>query len=402
MVATVTPYTDTRNRAAINEGYDGVVRIAVDGYYGSGVLLYGGRAVLTAAHLFKNGATMASVQFETSAGTQSVNSASIAINPAYDALNSNNDLALVWLATPAPVTAKRYALYRGSDEIGKSFTFAGYGIPGTGALGEDTSYSGMTLRQKAANQFDADAATLKQSLGGGMNWTPAAGTQLIADFDDGAAAQDALGRLINRVDTGLGVTEGLITRGDSGGPAFINGQIAGIASYTSSLARGTVAPDLDTETNSSFGEIAFWQRVSAYQQWIDQSVRAHDADAPTKASDVKKTVIEGNGSTTFAYFLLEFTGMRSDPNQLLSVDFATRDGSAKAGLDYLAVHSTLMLYPNENQAVIPVEIIGDFVPEPDETFYLDVTNPVGGSFGAGVLTLTAMRTILGNDGWSFG
>jgi hypothetical protein len=32
-------------------------------------------------------------------------------------------------------------------------------------------------------------------------------------------------------------------------------------------------------------------------------------------------------------------------------------------------------------------------------FYLDVTNPVGGSFGEGVVTLTAVRTILDNDGF---
>jgi hypothetical protein len=65
----------------------------------------------------------------------------------------------------------------------------------------------------------------------------------------------------------------------------------------------------------------------------------------------------------------------------------------------LAVHGKLVLYPNENQAVIPVEVIGDTTPEPDETFYLDVTNPVGGSFGPGVVMLTAMRTIVTDDGW---
>lgn len=37
-------------------------------------------------------------------------------------------------------------------------------------------------------------------------------------------------------------------------------------------------------------------------------------------------------------------------------------------------------------------------PDPDEVFYLDVTHPVGGSLGPGVVTLTAMRTILNDDG----
>lgn len=58
------------------------------------------------------------------------------------------------------------------------------------------------------------------------------------------------------------------------------------------------------------------------------------------------------------------------------------------------MHGTLNIYPNENQVVI----IGDKVIEPDETFYLDLSNPVGISFGVGVLTLTGMRTIVNDDG----
>jgi len=97
--------------------------------------------------------------------------------------------------------------------------------------------------------------------------------------------------------------------------------------------------------------------------------------------------------------LLPFTGVRSDPGQVLSVDYATRDGTETAASDYLAVSGRLHLYPNENQAVIAVEIIGDTTPEPRESFYLDVFHPVGGSFGEGVVQLTAVREILDDDGW---
>ena len=40
MVTTVTPSSDLRNRALPGEGLDGVVRVASNGYYGTGVLLY--------------------------------------------------------------------------------------------------------------------------------------------------------------------------------------------------------------------------------------------------------------------------------------------------------------------------------------------------------------------------
>lgn len=398
MVTTTAYYTDSRYRTYPGDGYDGVVRVSFGGYYATGALLFDGRAILTAAHLFDGRTGTASVTFETRSGTQTLSATTILQHPGYDA-QSNNDLAIVWLSGTAPMMAHRYDIYRDSDEIGQVFTLSGYGRTGTGNTGATSSATSSPIRLKATNQFDADGATLKSYLGAGMAWTPLAGTQLLADFDNGTATSDALGRLIYRSDLGQGLNEGLIASGDSGGPAFIQNKIAGVASYTASLSQGSIDPDLDATTNSSFGEIAAWQRVSAYQQWIDQSLRAHYPNAPTKPEEVKKEVAEGNSGTSYAYFLLQFTGVRSNPNEILSVDYATRDGSALGGSDYLALSGTLNLYPNENQAVIPVEIIGDSTPEPREYFYLDVFNPVGGSFGEGLVKLTAVRTILDDDGW---
>ncbi|MDD2558066.1 MAG: Calx-beta domain-containing protein, partial [Desulfuromonas sp.] len=185
--------------------------------------------------------------------------------------------------------------------------------------------------------------------------------------------------------------------GDSGGPAFIDGQVAGIASYISSFNINRQSPDIDYKLNSSFGEVAFWQRISTEQQWIDQTVRSFYADAPQTPEEVITRIIEGDSGSTYTYFLLQFTGIRSSADEVLSVDYTTRNGSARAGEDYLAVNGTLNLYPGEDQAVIPVEILGDVIPEGDETFYLDIFNPVGGSFGGGIDVLSAMRTILDDD-----
>lgn len=381
-------------------GYDGVVRVSYGGFYASGVLLYDGRAVLTAAHLFAKQAGAPMVFFETSSGKQGVTASGFLLHPGHDK-QGNNDLALVWLSSAAPRSADRYNIYRDNDEIGKVFSFSGYGRTGSGLAGVDASgpSGSETPRLKASNQFDAEGAVLKSFLGEAMLWTPQAGTQLIADFDNGLIDNDALGRLMGRHDLGQGLSEGLIASGDSGGPAFINGKVAGIASYTANLNLGSIAPDLDGQPNSSFGELAAWQRVSFYQPWIDQNIRAQYPNAPTRVEDVKTRVAEGNSGTSYAYFLLQFTGVRSDATLVLSVDYTTRDGTAVAGSDYLAVSGRLNLYPNENQAVIAVEILGDDQAEADETFYMDVFNPVGGSFGPGVVTLTAMRTILNDDGW---
>jgi hypothetical protein len=108
-------------------------------------------------------------------------------------------------------------------------------------------------------------------------------------------------------------------------------------------------------------------------------------------------VTEGNSGTTLAYFLVQFTGTRLDASKVVSVDYATRDGSATAGSDYLAVAGRLNLYPGETQAAIAVEIVGDTVREGNENFYLDVFNPVGAIFGTDIVKLTAVRTILDDD-----
>jgi hypothetical protein len=400
MVSTTAHYSQSRYQATPGTGYDGVVRLSHAGFYSSGVLLFDGRAVLTAAHLFADKTRSTTVLFETSRGQQSLTASHFLSHPGHDN-QGNNDLALVWLSSAAPSSADRYTLYRDTDEIGQVFSFSGYGRTGTGSVGVDTSSpnSPEALRLKASNQFDADGAQLKSFLGAAMLWTPQIGTQLVADFDNGLPTNDAFGRLMGRHDLGQGLAEGLIASGDSGGPAFINGQVAGIASYTANLNLGSIEPDIDTQPNSSFGEQAAWQRISAYQQWIDQNVRAHYPNAPTRAQDVKTQVTEGHSGASYAYFLLQFTGVRSDASLVLSVDYATRDGTAVAGSDYLTNGGRLNLYPGEDQAVIAVEILGDYQSEPDETFYLDVFNPVGGSFGPGVVTLTAMRTILNDDGW---
>lgn len=402
MVTTVTPYTDSRNRASVGSGFDGVVRLVVGNQYGTGVLLFDGTAVLTAAHLFANNASSANVIFETSAGMQTIASGHVLVNPNYDTANSNSDLALVWLSHDAPIAAERYGIYRNSSEIGQTMTMVGYGTPGSGSSGTLASFAEAPVRLKANNQFDAESAALGRFFGDSGVWEATSGKQLVADFDNGLSQNDALGALINKPGVGLGTAEGLISKGDSGGPAFIGNLVAGIASFTARLSAAGIVPDTDNTNNSSFGEIAGWQRVSAYQQWIDQSLRAQYTQQPATQAAVQKVVSEGTGGTTPVYFWVQFNGYRSDPNQIVSVDYKTRSGTALAGQDFIATQGTLKIYPNENHALVMVEIIADALPEPDETFYLDVFNPVGATFGEGVVQLTAVRTIVNDDGWYWG
>jgi hypothetical protein len=399
MVATVSSVTGPLNRAAVGQGFDGVVRVSTGVGFGSGVLLYDGRAVLTAAHLFERLGSGSSVAFETVAGVQMRAVSEVAIHPGYDPSALSHDLAIAWLADTAPTGANRYPLYRDVDEFGSPFTFVGYGLPGTGALGWQTDQRVAGERLKAANRFEATSEALEDALGGAQGQQGSNDSQLVADFDNGRPQNDALGQLAGINGLGLGVSEGLLTPGDSGSPAFIAGAVAGIGSYTVRVtANDGLSPDIDGLLNSTFGELAGWQRVSSHQQWVDQSLRARLPGAPAGPEDVVQRIAETDQGTSYAYFLVSFNGTRGDAGEILSVDYATRDGTAIAGVDYLAVEGTLNLYPGEDQAVIPVEIIGDRIPEPDEVFYLDAFNPIGGGFPEGAVQLTAQRTIVDNDG----
>jgi hypothetical protein len=61
------------------------------------------------------------------------------------------------------------------------------------------------------------------------------------------------------------------------------------------------------------------------------------------------------------------------------VDYATRDGTALAGEDYQPVNGTLTFNPGERTKTVTAVLTADALPEPDETFYLALSNSSGGA-----------------------
>ena len=378
-------------------GYDGVVRVSTGTVYGTGTLLPGGRHVLTAAHVVDDAVLAGLKVFLSLPGSETtLSAAALTLHPGYETVNNNNDLAIIRLSDPAPVGAERFDIYRDRDEVGQSVTLIGYGAPATGAGGL-TSGSETPTKRGGTNRIDANTDALKSQPLAGVGWKIEPGKQLAFDFDDGTAAHDAFGRLFGITDLGQGASEVFTSPGDSGGPLLIDGRIAGLASYTFGLTIGTSGPDINNRTDTSFGEIASAVRVSSYAEWIDRTLRADLPDAPTRPQDVVKEIAEGNSGTTYAYFLVQLSNPGSAGG---SVDYRTLDSTAVAGEDYVAASGRLVLYPGETSAVIPVEIIGDTHAEAPETFVLEVFNPQGGAFAAGLTQLRATRTIVDDDGAS--
>lgn len=171
------------------------------------------------------------------------------VHPLYDGeVISDYDIALIHLSSPAPDGVDTYKL------LDTPVTTAPYQVVGFGARGDGKT--GATLpagsRRRGFNQFDV-------FISAGI---------LLSDFDNGLVENDAtcaLFRICGPAGLGLGPFESSTAGGDSGGPVFLNGKIAAIASFGATIGS---PPDIDNELNSTFGEFDGYVYTGFHRDWI--------------------------------------------------------------------------------------------------------------------------------------
>lgn len=98
---------------------------------------------------------------------------------------------------------------------------------------------------------------------------------------------------------------------------------------------------------------------------------------------------EGHTPTTWTFTVT----LSPAATETVSADWATADGTALAGEDYIASSGSLVFAPGETVKFIEVEIIGDTLEEPDETFRIILSNVSG----AGVVKGIALATLINDD-----
>ncbi|GAA0536027.1 hypothetical protein GCM10008941_14560 [Rhizomicrobium palustre] len=222
--------------------------------------------------------------------------------PGWDIKTLGEDLAVVKLDAPMK-GVPTYDLFRG-DPMGRQFSVVGTGTSGWGAVGADseTGYLGgiWDLRKRVGeNTFDEYASDFYDAF---LNYYgidlriggPDKGV-LLYDFDSGLAQNDVFGLLCDIPDPALaslcvkqtGIAhEAGTAPGDSGGPLFVDGKIAGITSWGQTGAILSfdgqyiycggpkdidVSFDVDSGscTDSSFGEINGVTNISYYADYLD-------------------------------------------------------------------------------------------------------------------------------------
>jgi hypothetical protein len=219
-------------------------------------------------------------------------------------------------------------------------------------------------------------------------------TRLVADFDDGTAEHDAFGLWSGLPDLGHGVKEAFGASGDSGGPALIGGQIAGVLSSVLTVGR---APDVDLNLNSSFGEFEVLTRVSKFASWIDGIV-THPHELVVDLANESASSVTARRAGTNLEVLLDGVVIDSEPLSQIT------------GLRILGTASA-HTYTIGSGLTIPVEVVGqgadnDTLVGPDDANTWQISaipqseTEVFGAQGTidGSITFQDMRYLRGGSG----
>jgi hypothetical protein len=116
-----------------------------------------------------------------------------------------------------------------------------------------------------------------------------------------------------------------------------------------------------------------------------------DVTVEPRISVASAATYEGNGEVKSLSLVVSLSARASAP---VTIDYATADGTARAGVDYAAVSGSATIAAGETAVTVDVPVIGNAAPQPDRTFTLALSYPVGAAIAFGQAT----GTIVDDDG----
>ena len=167
------------------------------------------------------------------------------------------------------------------------------------------------------------------------------------------------------------------------------------ASGTASFAPGAttaevtvlVNGDVVNEANETFA-VSLANATNATIAAAQATGTIVNDDVAPSVSIADVSVNEGNEGTTAATFVLTLSGASELP---VSVNYATADGTATAGVDYAAGSGTASFTPGATTTEVSVLVSGDAVRELDDTFSITLADAVNATVGDGQATATIVN-----------
>lgn len=167
--------------------------------------------------------------------------------------------------------------------------------------------------------------------------------------------------------------------GASGTVTFTPGQ-------TSQPINVTVNGDTIFEANETFNvNLSSATNASITDSQGVGTITNDDAQPTISINNV--TLSEGNTTTALATFTVSLSHVSS---QTITVNFQTANGSATAGVDYIAASGTVTFTPGQLTRTINITVNGETVFEPNETFNVNLSGATNASTAdsQGVGTIT--------------
>ena len=108
---------------------------------------------------------------------------------------------------------------------------------------------------------------------------------------------------------------------------------------------------------------------------LDVSAALNYSTTPTPSLSISdRSVTEGNSGTVTASYTVTLSAPSTTP---VTVNYATANGTATAGSDYVAGSGTLTFAPGDTTKTINVTVNGDTAFESNETYFVNLSSPSG-------------------------
>lgn len=265
----------------------------------------------------------------------------------------------------------------------------------------------VTVNPTADATIEADE-TVTLTLGAGAGYTvgvpnSATGTILNDDLPN-LSIDDVTASEGNAGTTSFTFTVSLSAPAGPGGVTFdiatANGTAtAGVDYVTSSLTGQTIPAGSSTYTFTVQvnGDVlnepseTFFVNVTNVVNAVvvdGQGVGTVVNDDPLPSLSINDvTVVEGNSGTTNAVFTVTLSAASG---QSVGVNYATADGTATQPADYTSTSGALTFTPGQTTRTITVPVVGETVPESNETFFVNISGAVNATISdnQGVGTVT--------------